>query len=64
MESSSQFYNDHKGKPLVFGLIDGTHIPIISPSTEREAVFVNRKGYYSVNCTVSYMVKFNNFVSH
>ena len=41
------------GFPGVIGLIDGTHIWIVSPG-ENEVDFVNRKGYHSVN-VLSYM---------
>ena len=36
------------GFPLVFGCIDGSHIPIIAPSCN-EDIYVNRKLYHSIN---------------
>ncbi len=39
------------GFPKVIGAIDGTHIPIKAPS-EEEHLFINRKGYYSLNVQV------------
>lgn len=36
------------GFPNVIGAIDGTHIPIIRPTVD-EHLYVNRKGYHSVN---------------
>lgn len=37
--------------PRVIGAIDGTHIPIKAP-TENEHIFVNRKGFHSLNLQV------------
>ena len=37
--------------PGVIGVIDGTHIRIVAPK-EQEEVFVNRKGYHSINVQV------------
>ena len=53
MKLSRVFFKKHGKKGLVMGLIDGTHIPIVSPKKEREPPFVNRKGYHSLNTTVS-----------
>ena len=36
------------GFPKVLGCIDGSHIPIVAPSTN-EAIYVNRKSYHSIN---------------
>ena len=36
------------GFPKVLGCIDGSHIPIIAPSIN-EPLYVNRKGYHSIN---------------
>ena len=40
------------GFPRVIGAIDGTHIAIKSPPANREAVYVNRKGFHSINVQV------------
>ena len=50
---AKDFHAKHKKKPLLLGCIDGTHVQIVSPCREREAVFMNRKGYYSLNVMVS-----------
>ena len=34
--------------PLVLGCIDGSHVPILAPSTN-EDLYVNRKGFHSIN---------------
>nr|XP_034305633.1 putative nuclease HARBI1 [Crassostrea gigas] len=36
------------GFPAVIGAVDGTHVRIIAPS-EHESVYVNRKGFHSIN---------------
>lgn len=36
--------------PGVIGAIDCTHVRIQRPRTDNPAMFVNRKGYYSLNC--------------
>ena len=36
------------GFPKVLGSIDGSHIPIVAPSSN-EAIYVNRKRYHSIN---------------
>lgn len=45
-----EFY-DIARVPNVLGVLDGTHVPIISPA-ENEPAFVNRKQYHSINCQV------------
>jgi hypothetical protein len=42
--------------PNVIGCIDGTQIPIIAPSGDREPDFVNRKGVHSINVQVFLMI--------
>lgn len=40
------------GTPHIIGIVDGTHIAIKTPDTN-ESCYVNRKGYHSINTTVS-----------
>lgn len=49
------FFETYGGKPLCIGCIDGSHIPIITPSVN-EPAYINRKGYHSVNAMVSHAV--------
>jgi len=37
--------------PKMIGCVDSCHIPILSPMIN-EKVYVNRKGYHSINCQV------------
>jgi len=41
------------GIPGVIGIIDGTHIAIVSPKSDDpiypEHIYINRKGYHSIN---------------
>lgn len=37
------------GFPGVIGAIDCTHVAIFSPPKEIEYIYVNRKGYHSIN---------------
>ena len=41
-------FQDKYGFPRVLGCVDGSHIPIVAPSTN-EPLYVNRKGYHSIN---------------
>lgn len=47
-----RFYEKY-GIPGVIGVIDGTHIAIVPPKSDDpiypEHVYVNRKGYHSIN---------------
>lgn len=45
---SKQNFFSRGGFPGVIGCIDGTHVRIQAP-LEDEAVFVNRKGFHSIN---------------
>ena len=45
--------------PGVIGAIDGTHVPIIAPA-EDEHLYVNRKGFHSLNVQVRYVCKLIN----
>jgi hypothetical protein len=47
-------YRSKWGFPMCAGAIDGTHIPIISPS-ENHTYYVNRKGYHSVVVDSKYL---------
>lgn len=49
---AKDFHAKHKKKPLLLGCIDGTHIQLVSPRRDREHVFMNRKGFYSLNVMV------------
>ena len=41
-------FQDKYGFPKVLGCVDGSHIPIVAPPTN-EPLYVNRKGYHSIN---------------
>ena len=41
-------FREKYGFPKVLGCVDGSHIPIVAPSTN-EPLYVNRKGYHSIN---------------
>ncbi|XP_052701843.1 putative nuclease HARBI1 [Crassostrea angulata] len=47
MAIKKRFYGI-SGFPAVIGAVDGTHVRIIAPS-EHESVYVNRKGFHSIN---------------
>lgn len=38
--------------PGILGCIDGTHVRIISPKKEMQHLYLNRKGYYSLNVMI------------
>ena len=45
------FTHRNQKKPGVVGMVDGTHIAILSPKIN-ESCYVNRKHYHSINTTV------------
>ncbi|KAJ8913397.1 hypothetical protein NQ315_008790, partial [Exocentrus adspersus] len=51
-----KFMNMPNGFPGIIGFIDCTHVAIVAPPTEDEnypaVVFLNRKGYYSINVQI------------
>ncbi|XP_017486348.1 PREDICTED: putative nuclease HARBI1 isoform X1 [Rhagoletis zephyria] len=49
--SKIAFYSK-SGFPGVVGCIDGTHVRIISPKKEMQHLYLNRKGYYSLNVMI------------
>ncbi|XP_064624202.1 putative nuclease HARBI1 [Lineus longissimus] len=51
--------------PGVVGAIDGSHVAIVNPGGERAAHFINRKGWYSINCqgVVDHQLLFTNIVA-
>lgn len=49
-EKATGFYRKY-GKPMVFGNIDGTHMAIDTPA-HNDHLYVNRKGYHSLNAMV------------
>lgn len=53
---ATQFYRKF-GKPCTIGCVDGTQIPILRPSQELEASYLNRKFYHSLNVMVSMFVR-------
>lgn len=44
--------------PSISGCIDCTHIPIQNPGDDNGQVFRNRKGYFSLNVQVIYIVPY------
>ncbi|KYN21869.1 Putative nuclease HARBI1 [Trachymyrmex cornetzi] len=50
-EIKQEFF-ENTGLPVVIGAIDGTHIAIFPPQTEREHLFINRKQYNSLNVMI------------
>lgn len=49
-------FEERYGYPNCIGCIDGSHIPILCPSTNEKS-FVNRKNYHSINLMVSSFLK-------
>lgn len=43
---------EQTGFPGVIGFVDGTHIRIISPRQEQKHLYLNRKGFYSLNVMI------------
>ena len=50
-------FKDIADFPGVIGVIDGTHVRIMAPR-EQEEVYVNRKGYHSINVQVVFDAKY------
>ncbi|XP_036341558.1 putative nuclease HARBI1, partial [Rhagoletis pomonella] len=42
------FYNK-SGFPGVLGCVDGTHVHILAPEKELQHLYINRKGFFSIN---------------
>lgn len=38
--------------PGVIGCVDGTHIKILAPNRENQHLYLNRKGYFSLNAMI------------
>lgn len=43
-------FREKKGFPGIIGCVDGTHIPLWVPASDRRETFRNRKGFLSLNC--------------
>lgn len=52
VETLQQEFYSVAGFPLVVGCIDGTHVPIKCPNKEQATLYINRKGFYSLNIQV------------
>ena len=50
-ESKRSFYL-RTGLPGIIGCIDGTHVRIVAPKKELQHLYLNRKGYYSLNVMI------------
>lgn len=48
LQEIKQDFYDAYNFPGIIGAVDCTHVPIIAPSHE-ECIYVNRKGYHSMN---------------
>lgn len=46
-----RFYDKH-GFPGVIGCVDGTHVKIIAPIKRERHLYMNRKGFYSLNVMI------------
>lgn len=44
--------------PGVIGCIDGTHVRIVAPAKEMQHLYLNRKGYYSLNVMIVSIIIF------
>ncbi|XP_064469620.1 putative nuclease HARBI1 [Ornithodoros turicata] len=51
-EKAKNKFQRRFGFPLILGVIDGTHVRIKSPSGQTAQMYVNRKGYHSLNVQV------------
>lgn len=47
-----QYFLDTTKLPGIVGIVDGTHIPLINVKRNYEYVYVNRKGFHSVNTQI------------
>ena len=53
IDNASDFFRQkEQHTPKIIGCVDGTHIPLVRPK-QNESCYVNRKGYHSINTTVS-----------
>lgn len=52
----------HYRFPGVIGAIDGTHVAIWPPNSEREHLYINRKLYHSLNVLIVYYINQKFFV--
>lgn len=58
-------FNNIAGFPGIIGAIDGCHVRISNPGGPNSVRYVNRKGYYSLNCQLvcDHRMLFTNVVS-
>ncbi|XP_036340997.1 putative nuclease HARBI1 [Rhagoletis pomonella] len=56
--SKIHFYNN-SGFPRVIGCVDGTHVHILAPIKELQHLYINRKGYFSINALMVCDYKIN-----
>lgn len=48
-----EYFRTKYNLPRILGVVDGTHIPILSPSSDPfEPAYVNRKGFHSMNVQI------------
>ncbi|KAI8116848.1 putative nuclease HARBI1 [Lucilia cuprina] len=56
-----EFFYNYGGIPGVVGCVDGTHVRIKAPGNERNHLYYNRKGYFSINVM---LVSFITYLKH